>query len=116
MDGKYNCCGEGSSNKGCVTHRHRARHHNDWPYTAALLRAQAIVNYSDTRQEYLSIEDMNLETGIGSSLAFGQLLRWRSRTSLIEEPTFYLVSDGYLETYTKEVKPSPLLLDPANSA
>ncbi|KAF8489053.1 hypothetical protein JB92DRAFT_2836168 [Gautieria morchelliformis] len=103
----YPCCGEAS--KPCQYRSHRSAHHNDYPYAEFFPYVHRILGYMDTVQSWVSVEDTNFEDNTAQEASAGRLLRWASRTNLIEEPTI-LITVGtfrhdkpcYFHTFTAE--------------
>ncbi|KAF8517482.1 hypothetical protein JB92DRAFT_2829023 [Gautieria morchelliformis] len=103
----YPCCGEAS--KPCQYRSHRSAHHNDYPYAEFFPYVRRILPYMDTVQSWVSVEDTNFEDNTAQEASAGRLLRWASRTNLIEEPTI-LITVGtfrhdkpcYFHTFTAE--------------
>ncbi|KAF8530726.1 hypothetical protein JB92DRAFT_3106168 [Gautieria morchelliformis] len=103
----YPCCGEAS--KPCQYRSHRSAHHTDYPYAEFFPYVHRIIGYVSTVQSWVSVEDTNLEDNTAQQASAGRLLRWASRTNLIEEPTI-LITVGtfrhdkpyYFHTFTAE--------------
>ncbi|KAF5364591.1 hypothetical protein D9758_005582 [Tetrapyrgos nigripes] len=83
----YRCCG---TKNPCGVGRHRDKHHSDYPYGPFFTWVRNIVWYGDTRENWVEIEDTNLETGSEESASISQLLRWQTRGGRVEEPTILL--------------------------
>ncbi|KAH6904441.1 hypothetical protein BKA70DRAFT_534298 [Coprinopsis sp. MPI-PUGE-AT-0042] len=87
----YPCCG---TKNPCEYSSHREKHHCDYSYGNFFPRVWAIRNYTDTKDEWASLEDVDLEDADKvQRTSIGELLRWQSRASRIDEPTI-LISVG----------------------
>ncbi|PPQ71024.1 hypothetical protein CVT26_011489 [Gymnopilus dilepis] len=84
----YPCC---STAHPCQHGAHRAKHHCDYPYGNFFARAWGITNYVDTKTEWASVEDTNLETNDDQKAYVGQLLRWKSKGDRLEENTILVI-------------------------
>ncbi|KAF8895840.1 hypothetical protein CPB84DRAFT_1781947 [Gymnopilus junonius] len=100
----YPCC---STKHPCQFGAHRAKHHCDYPYGTFFPRAWGVTRYVDTRTEWASVRDTNLETDDEQSAYVGQLLRWVSRGARLEENTIIVIvgrlwyqSPYYFNTFT----------------
>ncbi|KAF9038511.1 hypothetical protein BJ165DRAFT_394010 [Panaeolus papilionaceus] len=78
----YPCC---STKHPCQFQSHRAKHHCDYPYGNFFPRARNITGYTDTNEEWASVEDTNLETDEVQKAFIGQLYRWKTRGARLEE-------------------------------
>ncbi|TFK24662.1 hypothetical protein FA15DRAFT_619096 [Coprinopsis marcescibilis] len=101
----YPCC---DTKHPCQYGYHREKHHCDYPYGTFFPRVWKVKNYTDTTDEWASIEDTDLEDEDKVQKAsVGQLLRWVSRGARLEEPTI-IISVGrvsfqnkyYFQTFT----------------
>ncbi|KAF9072636.1 hypothetical protein BDP27DRAFT_1445624 [Rhodocollybia butyracea] len=88
----YSCC---STQNPCQAGRHRPEHHCEYPYGNFFPFAYGILNYSDTKEEWTSVEDLNYETNEKVTVSVARLLRWKSRGAVPEIPTI-LIKVGQL--------------------
>ncbi|KAF8574420.1 hypothetical protein K439DRAFT_1399034 [Ramaria rubella] len=103
---KNPCCG---SKNPCEFQSHRSEHHCDYPYGLFFAYSSGILNYIDTVEKWISVEDTDLETGKERKTSAGRLLRWASRAHPIADPTV-LITIGtiwfdkpyYFRTFTAE--------------
>ncbi|EAU88653.2 hypothetical protein CC1G_01026 [Coprinopsis cinerea okayama7 len=87
----YPCC---DTKHPCQFSSHREKHHCDYPYGTFFPRARNVNNYTDTRDEWAAIKDIDMEDDDKVQKAsVSQLLRWVSRGARLEEPTI-LISVG----------------------
>ncbi|KAF9258513.1 hypothetical protein L218DRAFT_1064862 [Marasmius fiardii PR-910] len=82
--GSYRCCG---SKIPCQSRAHRTKHHCDYFYGEFIPFAENLFGHSDTKEDWATVEDTNLETNDIQFAQVSQLLRWKSWGSLISEPT-----------------------------
>ncbi|KAJ3267683.1 hypothetical protein HDV01_004446, partial [Terramyces sp. JEL0728] len=83
--GKSNCCG---SDRTCQHKKHRPKHHNEYPYSTYFEMVKSIMGFTNTWEQYISIEDEGLEEGLETQVChIGQLYRWSSNASTIKDPT-----------------------------
>jgi hypothetical protein len=93
-DGCYPCCGDKRC-RPCHYESHRAQHHCNYPYGPFFRHALNIKNYVDTVDIWVSIED--------AQKAFvGRLLRWVSRSDLLDERTIWYSERYFFDTFTTE--------------
>ncbi|PPQ63111.1 hypothetical protein CVT24_005822 [Panaeolus cyanescens] len=83
----FPCC---STNHPCQFQAHRAKHHCDYPYANFFPRARNVTGYTDTNEEWASVEDTNLETDESQKAFIGQLYRWKTRGARLEENTLLI--------------------------
>eukprot|EP01084_Bolivina_argentea_P064684 117940_1 len=80
--GRYSCCNKRSNEPGCNNNRHRAQHHNEYKYGEFLKLVSSILNYTNTRTEWASIESHDLEKNIKLNATIGFVLpkspHWRN--------------------------------------
>eukprot|EP01125_Pyxidicula_operculata_P012332 TRINITY_DN4047_c0_g1_i5.p2 TRINITY_DN4047_c0_g1~~TRINITY_DN4047_c0_g1_i5.p2 ORF type:complete len:250 (+),score=48.75 TRINITY_DN4047_c0_g1_i5:1387-2136(+) len=86
----FPCCGSrqaASSNQpvGCRKNKHRSTYHCDYPYGEFFKRAWDITGYTDTRTEWGTVSDKDLESGEEQQVYVGRLNRWQSRAAYIKE-------------------------------
>ncbi|KAK1224737.1 hypothetical protein PQX77_012345 [Marasmius sp. AFHP31] len=102
----WGCC---STKNPCQSGSHRAKHHCEYPYGAFFPFARGIYGYTDTLEEWCSVEDTNLATDETQYAQVAQLRRWKSRGAEPEEPTVlvrvgkcYFKNAYYFQTFTRE--------------
>ncbi|KAF9258506.1 hypothetical protein L218DRAFT_934715 [Marasmius fiardii PR-910] len=95
--GSYLCCG---SKIPCQSGAHRAKHHCDYIYGEFFSFAHNIHGYTDTKEDWITVEDTNLETNDNQFAQVSQLRRWKSQGGLISEPII-LVRVGRYPSATK---------------
>ncbi|KAJ3490645.1 hypothetical protein NLJ89_g11417 [Agrocybe chaxingu] len=83
----FPCC---STSHPCQFAAHRSKHHCDYPYGNFFPRSRGVLNYTDTNEEWASVEDTNLETDEVQKASVGQLYRWVSRGARVEENTLLI--------------------------
>ena len=83
----YPCCGTSSP---CKVGYHRSSHHCDYPYGLFFERSRNILNFIDTVDEWVMVEDTNLENDKTCKATVGRLLRWVSRGYPLDEPTILI--------------------------
>lgn len=100
----YPCC---SGSVPCQYQPHRANHHCDYPYGPFFEYSSKILNYVDTREKWVEIEDVNLETGNKDIASVDRLIRWVSRADYIKEPivlirvgTVWHTNPYFFDTFT----------------
>ncbi|KAL0063368.1 hypothetical protein AAF712_009763 [Marasmius tenuissimus] len=98
------CC---STKNPCQSGAHRAQHHCEYPYGAFFPFARNIYGYTDTLEEWASVEDTNLETDDTQYAQISELLRWKSHGAEPSEPTIlirvgrcYFKYPYYFQTFT----------------
>ena len=83
----YPCC---STSIPCQYRSHRSVHHCEYPYGSFFERTRNVLNYVDTVDEWVSVEDNNLKDDKVCKASVGRLLRWVSRGQLLDEPTILI--------------------------
>ncbi|EPQ57164.1 hypothetical protein GLOTRDRAFT_115201 [Gloeophyllum trabeum ATCC 11539] len=105
-DGNYPCC---SSRIHCQSRSHRAKHHCDYPYGPFFKYSSNIINYIDTVDKWVAVEDRSMSGKDNQKAFIGQLLRLASRGDFLQEPTIIIsvgtvwhTSKYFLDTFTCE--------------
>ncbi|KAF9380314.1 hypothetical protein CPB97_008420 [Podila verticillata] len=83
LSGGFSCCGNRAP---CTYGSHRSSHHCDYPYTTFYEYACGIIGYTDTIEEWASVNDTDLLTNTTQKASVGKLLRWRSRHEQVSKP------------------------------
>ncbi|KAF5318190.1 hypothetical protein D9619_012153 [Psilocybe cf. subviscida] len=83
----YPCC---SIAHPCEFGPHRAKHHCDYPYGTFFPRSRGVLNYTDTHEEWTSVEDTNLETDDTQKASVSELYRWASRGGRVDDKTLLI--------------------------
>lgn len=83
----YPCC---SGSTPCQYQPHRASHHCDYPYGSFFDYSTNILNYIDTREKWIEVEDVDSETSTKQIASVDRLIRWVSRADYIKEPTILI--------------------------
>ncbi|KAK7455245.1 hypothetical protein VKT23_011117 [Stygiomarasmius scandens] len=83
----YRCCG---TKNPCEFGKHRAAHHSDYPYGPFFTWSRNITWYLDTKEDWVVVEDTNLETEDTERASISKLLKWQTKGGKVEEPTFLL--------------------------
>ncbi|GJJ15629.1 hypothetical protein Clacol_009907 [Clathrus columnatus] len=92
----YPCC---AGSVPCQFQSHRATHHCDYPYGPFFEYSTKILNYIDTRESWVTVEDVDLETDDLQIVSVDRLIRWVSRGDFIKEPTILIRVGRVWHTY-----------------
>ncbi|KAJ3325567.1 hypothetical protein HDV06_003337 [Boothiomyces sp. JEL0866] len=101
--GSYMCCGKDTP---CEMNKHRTEHHMDYVYGAFIERANGVTQYSNTTNEWETLEETFNENA--EKVFIGELLRWTTNSVLISEPLIVLQvgvlrlsGPNYFNTFSK---------------
>lgn len=81
------CCGQ---KVPCKNMKHRPKHHNEYPYGNFFALTSGIFGYSDTRTEFLGIEEDSMDGGEKQVASVGKLNRWKSRSAHVPDDILYV--------------------------
>ncbi|KAF9987765.1 hypothetical protein BGZ65_002008 [Modicella reniformis] len=86
-NGSYSCCGKKAP---CTFSNHRSVHHCDYPYTSFYDYAFGILGYSDTVDDWTTVEEKDMLTSNVQRARIGRLVRWRSYHEKITKPMMFI--------------------------
>jgi len=81
------CCGQGVT---CKSTKHRPKHHNDYPYSNFFALTGGIFGYTDTRTEFLAIEETSMDGAETQIAEVGKLNRWKTRSAHVPDDLLYV--------------------------
>eukprot|EP00899_Mesostigma_viride_P026435 jgi/Mesvir1/6977/Mv09118-RA.2 len=107
-NGAHVCCGaacgsavdelKAGQETGCRRSRHRPKHHNDYTYVARIRRCAAIMNYTNTHEEWMAAKCEHY-TGEDMSVSVGMLTSTRGASDEDAKGSLYVQVDGYADYF-----------------